>query len=197
MSSLKGYFIQYKFILPKEIKHSSYTYQKLFRAIYGYTQNVSKGGGKVYKYYRKGVLSEVPFLRPGKNSVIIPTSAFNPLITFLKTGKNPTHYWKTKGDWKAVYYMDEKQVSESDVVSALEALLSRLRLSGDSGDLKLVDQVDYLLENSGKQGTKALIEATLKGAEPLVSSEWFASYYKQSDILSSFFEKYKKLKQLL
>ena len=197
MSSLKGYFVQYKFILPKEIKHSSYTYQKLFRAIYGYTQNVSKGGGKVYKYCRKGVLSEVPFLRPGKNSVIIPTSAFNQLITFLKTGKNPTHYWKSKGDWKAVYYMDEKQVSESDVVSALEALLSRLHLPGDSGDLKLVDQVEYLLENSDKQGAKALIEATLTGAEPLVSSEWFASYYKQSDMLSSFFEKYKKLKQLL
>ena len=197
MSFLKGYFVQYKFILPKEIRHSSYTYQKLFRAIYGYTQNVSKGGGKSYKYYRKGVLSNIPYIRPGKNSVIIPPSAFNQLSTFLKTGKNPTHHWKEKGDWKAVYYMDEKQVSEAEVISALESLLSRLYLLSGEGEVKVVDHVNYLLENSKAHDGAALVAATVKSAEPLINSEWFGSYYKQSEKLSSFFDNYKKLKQML
>lgn len=64
--SVRGYFIQYRFILPDSIKHSSYTYQKLFRAIYGYTQAVHKGSGKNYQYHRQGILSNYPFIRPGK-----------------------------------------------------------------------------------------------------------------------------------
>ena len=83
-----AYFIQYKFIVPKSLSHSSYTYQKLFRALYGYTQAVYKSSGKTYKYHRKGVLSDVPFLRPTKNTVIIPVSALQKLLNFFNTGEN-------------------------------------------------------------------------------------------------------------
>ena len=34
------------------------------------------------------------------------------MLDFFKTGKNPAHAWKFKGDWKAVYYMNEKDVDE-------------------------------------------------------------------------------------
>jgi hypothetical protein len=191
---MKGYFIQYKFILPKETKHSSYTYQKLFRAIYGYTQNVSKGGGRVYKYYRKGVLSDIPYLRPGKNSVIIPPTAFNQLITFLKTGKNPTHYWRSKGDWKAVYYMDEKQLPEADIITALENLVKRLHISGENGDVPLSEQLVSTAEKKGGKN-KEFRTALLAAAEPLVSNEWFRTCYGQSSKLTAFFDNYTRLKQ--
>ena len=193
---VKAYFVQYKFILPKETKHSSYTYQKLFRAIYGYTQNVSKGGGKAYKYHRKGVLSDVPYLRPGKNCVLIPPSAFNKLITFLKTGKNPTHFWKIKGDWKAVYYMDEKQLSENEVVSALENLASRLYVDSSEGSLKLSDFIALASDFPGKNPeAKAMEGLAAKEAEAVVNCEWFKEAYPSSGKLASFLENYKKLRQ--
>ena len=193
---VKAYFVQYKFILPKETKHSSYTYQKLFRAIYGYTQNVSKGGGKVYKYHRKGVLSDVPYLRPGKNCVLIPPSAFNKLITFLKTGKNPTHFWRVKGDWKAVYYMDEKQLSENEAVSALEDLASRLYVDSSEGSLKLSDFISLASETQRKSpGSKAIEDLAVKDAEAVVNCEWFKETHSASGKLTSFLENYKKLKQ--
>src|SRR4030042_1173873 len=84
---VKGYFIQYKFIIPENMKHSSYTYQKLFRALYGYTQAVFKSNGKTYHYHRAGVLSATPYLRPGKNCVIIPPGKFQHLLDFFKTGR--------------------------------------------------------------------------------------------------------------
>ena len=129
-----GFFIQYKFITPKSTKRSSYTYQKLFRALYGYTQNVTKANGKTYRYRRNGVLSSTAYIRPGKNCVIIPNSAFNSLTTFFKTGKNPTHFWEEKGDWKAVYYMDEKNLKEEDVLKALDDFLDRTFLSKEAGE---------------------------------------------------------------
>ncbi|GAG48539.1 unnamed protein product, partial [marine sediment metagenome] len=107
-----SYFIQYKFILPESVSHSSYSYQKLFRALYGYTQAVNKSSGKNYKYHRQGVLSSYPYLRAGKNCVIIAPDAFQNLISFFKTGRNPAHKWEVKGNWKAVYYMDEKAIPE-------------------------------------------------------------------------------------
>src|SRR3989344_3839606 len=126
----KGHFIKYNFIIPETTKHSSYTYQKLFRALYGYTQNVTKSNGKTYKYHRKGILSDIPYIRPGKNCVIIPPKSFAPLETFFKTGKNPTHYWKTKGNWKAVFYFEEKDLEENSVITALKELTERLFQKG-------------------------------------------------------------------
>ncbi len=135
---LTGFFIQYKFITSEKVKHSSYAYQKLFRALYGYTQNVTKSNGKTYKYKRKGILSDIPHIRSGKNCVIIPNTAFNNLATFFKTGKNPTHLWQDKGDWKAVYYMDEKNLKEEDVIKALEDLVARSFVSTTNGEHAVV-----------------------------------------------------------
>lgn len=194
-----GYFIKYEFHLPKEVKHSSYNYQKLFRAIYGYTQNVSKGKGKVYRYYRKGVLSDVPYVKSGKNSIIIPPFAFSSFITFLKTGKNPTHYWRSKGDWKATYSLYEESLPEKEVVAALEALAERLYLTSDDGlgDVKLKDRLDMVITKkaeSGKPG-KILVSDALKSLGVLVNNDWFKACYKSSPSLSALYSKYLSLKQ--
>lgn len=196
---VKGYFIQYKFILPESIKHSTYTYQKLFRAIYGYTQNVTKSNGKVYHYHRKGVLSDVPYIRPGKNTVIIHPSAFAKFKQFFATGQNPSHSWRTKGDWKAVYYMDEKEVDESKVVGALEDLVDRTYISSTERiPTKISDEMSIILDKHKLQETpdEAKKQLVLSEAQGIVSHEWFKSHGTQSKKLTEFHEKVKSLKGL-
>ena len=185
----KAYFIQYKFIIPKSIKHSSYTYQKLFRAIYGYTQTVCKSSGKIYRYQRKGILSNYPYLRPGKNCVIIPTNALQDLKNFFLTGKNPTHYWHVKGDWKATYYMDEKDVSEEEAIKAVEELLDRtFIISSEKEPRKLSDEIALISQQSrnGTNPEENYKKALLADAQILTSAAWFKECSQKSGKLSEF-----------
>ncbi len=194
---LNGYFIQYKFIIPDSVKHSSYTYQKLFRALYGYTQNVSKSSGKTYRYHRKGVLSEAPYIRPGKNCVVIPPEAFNQLINFFKTGKNPSHYWRGKGDWKAVYYMDEKKLDEREVIRALEELLGRNYVLSTSDEHEKLDaEIANILNktSSGAKVDESYKKLLLIEADKITRNSWFRECYSKSSKLSAFFKKYRALK---
>ena len=195
---VKGYFIQYKFIIPESMKHSSYTYQKLFRALYGYTQAVFKSNGKTYHYHRPGVLSSTPYLRPGKNCVIIPPGNFQRLLDFFKTGRNPTHVWRGKGDWKAVYYMNEKDVDEKNARGALEQMLERFFVTTESGKTeKLATELNAVI-NKTKPGEadRAYLAILLNEAQAVTSNVWFKSVYPQSDKLKKFYSNYRKLKTL-
>lgn len=195
--TLNGYFIQYKFILPSSTKHSSYSYQKLFRALYGYTQNVTKSSGKTYHYHRKGVLSEVPYMRPGKNCVIIPQSAFNQLVNFFKTGKNPSHYWRGKGDWKAVYYMNEKAVSEKDAADALEQMLERSYVLTTSKEHEKIQPEISVALSKTKSGIKAddsYKKILIAEAEKIVNGPWFKECQAKSQKLEAFSRAAKELK---
>lgn len=188
---VKGYFVQYRFILPENIKHSSYTYQKLFRAIYGYTQAVYKATGKNYHYHRPGILSNFPYSRPGKNCVIIPQSAFQPLQEFFKTGHNPTHNWQTKGEWKCTYFLNEKDVLEKDAVLALENLLSRKFIDGLEGPAKLSSEIKRAAEKGVDAGYKA---ALLKEAQLILDLDWFKQTYSSSPVLLEFYNQCRFLK---
>lgn len=188
---VRSYFVQYRFIIPDTVKHSSYTYQKLFRAIYGYTQAVYKASGKTYRYHRAGVLSNFPYLRPGKNCVIIPQSAFQSLQEFFKTGHNPTHNWQEKGEWKCTYFLNEKDVAEKEVSQALENLLSRKFIDGTEGPIKLVSEMKRVVEKGSEVGYR---QALIKDAQAIVDLEWFKQTYSQSPQLSEFYELYKALK---
>lgn len=186
---VRAYFIQYKFIVPETIKHSSYTYQKLFRALYGYMQNVSKSNGKSYKYHRKGVLSGVPYLRPGKNCVIIPPQVFSPLIEFFKTGKNPTHRWAGKGDWKAVYYMNEKELPMEKLIVPLEELLDRTFIGASGETFSLLEsEMDRVLNSVKNNQTveEAYKKALLAEAQKITTFEWFALCTAKSPRLKKF-----------
>jgi hypothetical protein len=188
---VKAYFVQYRFIIPDSVKHSSYTYQKLFRAIYGYTQAVFKNNGKTYHYYRNGVLSKYPHIRPGKNCVIIPQVAFQQLQEFFKTGHNPTHNWTTKGEWKCTYFLNEKNVEDKEVVAALEELISRKFIEGNEGLVKLSSEMIRVAEKDADQIYKASL---VKEAQGVVELDWFKETYIQSKDLTAFYETYKKLK---
>ncbi|MBN2067132.1 MAG: hypothetical protein JW744_01550 [Candidatus Diapherotrites archaeon] len=192
---LKGYFIQYKFIIPDNLKHSSYTYQKLFRALYGYTQAVFKSSGKTYHYHREGVLSAVPYIRPGKNCVIIPPGVFQKLIEFFKTGKNPAHAWRGKGEWKAVYYMNEKDIDETTALKSIEGMLERKYvLTNAKEHEKLINELNIAAEK-GKSGLDpGYLSLLLAEAQPIVSNDWFKQVYNQSGKLKEFYSSYKKLK---
>jgi len=189
--SIRSYFVQYRFIIPDSVKHSSYTYQKLFRAIYGYTQAVYKASGKNYHYHRAGILSNYPYLRPGKNCVIIPTTAFQSLQEFFKTGHNPTHNWTEKGEWKCTYFLNEKDVVEKDVILALENLLSRKFIEGQEGMAKLSSEMKRVVEKGGDTIYKSVL---VKEAQAIVDLEWFKLTYQQSPALQEFYEHYKTLK---
>lgn len=157
------------------MKHSDYTYQKLFRALYGYNQNICKGSGKVYKYHRQGVLSDIPFVRPGKNSVIIPKEAFSKLKDFFNTGKNPAHKWQVKGDWKAVYYMDEKKIPEQEIVKAMEDLVSRTFIEKGKEHTSLEEGLSNLVKQLKSNETPSEEHKTyvLQASKKIVSLPWF------------------------
>jgi len=192
---VKGYFVQYKFILPKTIKHSSYTYQKLFRAIYGYSQQVSKSNGKTYTYHRSGILSTTPFIKHGKNCVVIPQEKFSDLINFFKTGKNPSHSWTVKGDWKAVYYLNEKEVEESDVVSSLENLLDRTYILNSSKEHGLLlSELEKVNNQSNKSPDNSFSETVVSESKKIVDSLWFKDVYHKSEKLKRFYSMYNLLK---
>ena len=190
--SVRGYFVQYRFIIPDTVKHSSYTYQKLFRAIYGYTQAVYKSNGKTYKYFRPGILSNYPYIRPGKNCVIIPPKVFNSLKDFFTTGHNPTHNWNVKGDWKCTYFLNEKDIDNNDIIKALEDLLSRKYIDGVEGLIKLSTELKRAAEKGVSDSYKA---ALLNESQFIVNTDWFREAYAQSKKLSEFYENYKTLKE--
>ncbi len=188
---VRGYFIQYKFIIPETTKHSSYEYQKLFRAIYGYTQTVNKSVGKNYKYQRDGILSNFPYVRTGKNCIIIPQSAFQKLTNFFKTGVNPTHHWKVKGNWKAVYYMDEKEVNSNLVVESILSLIERTKVSNKKNIYE-----DLVFFNTLEFQDKKALEPVLVKAQKIVSEDWFKISQNNSPKLKEFKELYDKLVKL-
>jgi len=180
MSGVKGYFVQYKFIFPDVIKHSSYAYQKLFRAIYGYTQVVFKSNGKRYKYHRQGVLSDVPYVRSGKNCVVIPQTALQKLTTFFRTGANPTHKWHIKGNWKAVYYVGEKDLNPITIKDSLEKQIDRSYLSEGKSLFDELKRCDS--EEVSESYTKHLVSE----AEKVTKQPWFSLVYTSSQKLKDF-----------
>ncbi|MEM4662434.1 MAG: hypothetical protein QXM75_00175 [Candidatus Diapherotrites archaeon] len=168
--------------MPKTLSRSSYTYQKLFRALYGYTQVVNKSNGKRYRYHRKGILSDVPFIRPSKNSLIIPTDALQKLINFFNTGENPAHRWTAKGDWKAVYYLSDKQISEQSVARAFEQVLDRQWVNYGGEKMLLEDFLSKFVPKKEELKNKKIVQF----CNYLTSHEWFAKSYVYSDRLKKF-----------
>ena len=189
--TVRSYFVQYRFILPDTVKHSSYTYQKLFRAIYGYTQAVYKSNGKTYHYHRPGVLSNYPYLRPGKNCVIVPPSAFQSLQEFFKTGHNPAHNWTVKGDWKCTYFLNEKDLNETEIVKALEDFLARKYIEGSEGLVKLSSELTRAVSNPVDGNYKTIL---INEAQKIANSEWFKEVHNQSKELTEFYTNFKALK---
>jgi len=134
----KAYMIKYKIKMIGDYNHSDYSYQKIFRAIYGYTQNVTKGNGKIYIYHRPGVLSKTPYIKKGKNEVIVPKDCLTQLLYFFKTGENPTHKWSKKGQWQATYTLYDIDVSEQQAKKAIDKTINSTFVVDDEGSVKRI-----------------------------------------------------------
>ena len=47
-----------------------------------------------------------------KISITLAKIFFQSLQDFFKTGRNPTHNWTEKGDWKCTYFLNDKDLPE-------------------------------------------------------------------------------------
>lgn len=189
MNKIISNYIKYKFIFNKEIKHSSYLYQKVFRSLYGYQQNVTKKNKKVYTYSRKGLLSDIPHLKPGKNSFIIPLNYDDMIINYFKTGENPTHLWKDKGDWKVEYNIEKIDIDSETIVECLENFLNNYNIINlNNKSSLLLIELDYIIRTNNKN--EDYIKYILKECNKIVEINWFKEVYEESSLLSSFYEKY-------
>lgn len=192
--SLPATTIQYQFVLPSTTKHTSYSYQKLFRAIYGYTQNVTKNSGKVYRYHRRGVVSTTPYIHIGKNKIIIPKEDTEPIIEFFKTGQNPTHNWRGKGDWKATYYVDNTTITEEQATKALEAALDRCYIkTKKEAPQKLLEKLKNL-QHQKEAEDNTTTNKTLKEAKHIVNCSWFNECCSKSAKLQNLNNLYNSIK---
>jgi len=185
---VNAFMINYKIKMGGPYNHSDYGYQKLFRAIYGYTQVVTKSSGKKYVYHRPGVLSNIPFVKKGKNEVIVNKEGFSKLIDYLKTGKNPAHKWEQKGDWTATYSMYDIDLSEEDVSKSIEKLIKNtLVLSPTGHNKKLMDVLEDL--DKGLLYDDNLLRMYLRTIKQIQSNSWYSyslknNFVKRFDLLS-------------
>ncbi|MBN1159974.1 MAG: hypothetical protein JXA43_01910 [Candidatus Diapherotrites archaeon] len=185
---LTGSYVKYMFHVPGVSNWSEYRYQKLFRLLYGYTQVVTKSNGARYVYHRPGILSFVPYIKAGKNAVIVPQEVLQNVITFFKKGRFGST--PEEQNWKVTYYVETVPIKQDQLLDAFECLMERLRApSGNNLDetiAKVAEANDYnyrhlnlLLYNTGK----------------ICNSEWFGEAKKQSERLQVLHDSYITLKK--
>jgi len=169
---VKAFMVKYKIKMNTPYNHSDYGYQKLFRAIYGYTQVVTKSNGKKYIYHRPGVLSSVPYIKKGKNEVILTKAGFSRFIEYLKTGKNPTHKWEEKGNWSATYSMYDVDVSPESAQKAIENLIKETVLLGPDGNNRRVTDILEDIER-GVIYDENIMKIYDKSIKQIQAQEWY------------------------
>ncbi len=182
---MRGYFVKYTFKTEKP--HSSYEYQRFFRAIFGYTQVVVKKNGRRYVYMREGVLTRYPYIRRGRSTVVIPEEALGPLLTFFKTGKNPAHAFTYLGDWKVTYFMQEVDVKPDEAASAILSALERIIVAGVP--------LYTVLQHVDTQRNDVLASAYAAGGE-LFRTRWFQEVLSLGLLPEEIAHGYKTLERL-
>jgi hypothetical protein len=196
MEHLLCKYIKYKFIFNKDIKTTSYTYQKVFRSIYGYYQIICKKNSKKHTYYRKGILSDIPYIKSNKNSVIIPNGFENKLIDYFNTGENPTHNWKMKGDWKIDYNINNISLDLKNIAISIEPFIKNYKiLSNDNNknynylEFELNKIVDNKIFNTNYN------YYLIKKLKYLFDFEWVYKSINYSKYIEDIYNKYLLLKE--
>ncbi len=199
MNKIQCSYIKYKFIFNNNIKHSSYLYQKVFRSIYGYTQNVTKKDKKTYLYHRIGVLENIPYIRPGKNSVIIPLNTEHSLINFFNIGTTPTHHFREKGDWNINYSIEKIEINDIDIIRTIEKYIDSLVIiSIDGNNKKLTDELNKIIEDTEylykyKKANKYNLLNKIKQIQEI---DWFVKC-KKSERITNFYNTIEKVKNII
>lgn len=193
LKKIKSNYIKYKFIFKDNINRTSYLYQKVFRSIYGYQQNVSKKNNKPYFYIRKGILTDIPHYKPGRNSIILPLGYETNLINYFNTGINPTHNWKDKGDWRVEYTLNEVEVDVNNIIKILEDFIDKYKLINfNNKEVNLVSEIQFIVENNFND--KNYINLIYKISDKIVSCEWFKECKDLSEKLTLFYNNFEKIK---
>lgn len=192
MNKTNCIFIKYKFIFNNNIKHTSYVYQKVFRSIYGYNQNVTKNNNKIYNYFRKGILYNIPYIKPCKNGVIIPVGYENKLINYFNTGENPTHKWRTKGDWKVEYNINKIDIDSESVILCLENFINEyLIVNKNNTQSKLIDEITKI--NNNEIFDNNYIMYIINILEKIINLDWFKQNMNESSILKEINNNYLRI----
>lgn len=66
---------------------------KFFRELYGWKQTIP-AEKKTYEYHREGLLDEMPHMKVGQSSFIVPEDNFDTLMNFFEEWHNKV-MWKT------------------------------------------------------------------------------------------------------
>ncbi len=193
LSKIKSIYIKYKFMFKDDINRSSYLYQKVFRSIYGYQQNVTKKNNKPYLYIRKGILTDIPHYKPGRNAVIIPKGYENKIIDYFSTGINPAHNWKSKGDWDVKYTVDEIDLDSSNIIKIMEDYIYNYKIINlNNKETNIYDELKYITENNIYD--KNHLTNISKIVENIINFEWFKEVKEESEKLIKFYNNYLEIK---
>ena len=198
MDKIISNYIKYKFTFNNNIKHSSYLYQKVFRSIYGYTQNVTKKDKKIYQYHRKGVIEDIPYLRPGKNCIILPFNTEHKLINFFNTGKSTTHNFREKGNYSIEYTLDKVEINDTEIIKTLESFITNYFLvSVDGNNNKLINELDLIINNTEyyQKYKKSNKDNLISKLNNIISNDWFLKCKNKSEVLSDFYNKVNLVKE--
>lgn len=182
----KAYMVKYKIKMLGNYSHSDYGYQKIFRAIYGYTQNVTKNNGKVYIYHRPGVLSKTPYIKKGKNEVIVPKACLTELLDFFKTGENPTHKWFEKGKWQATYTLYDMDVSEQQAKRAIDKTINSIFVVDDDGSVKRILNLLEDIFEKNKVPSVNLKKVLLSNIRKIQNFEWYIIVKDKTTLMKRF-----------
>jgi len=180
-------FIKYKFIFNKDIKHTSYTYQKVFRDIYGYNQNVTKNNNKVYKYYRRGIINNIPFIKPGKNSIILPIGFEEQLIKYFDSIKN------ISDKYILTYSVDKIDINKESVIESFEKFINEYKiLNLDNKNILLINELNNIINNN--INNKNYLLYIIKQCEYIINLSWFNDIKDQSELITNFYKNYNIIK---
>lgn len=200
MEKIISNYIKYKFIFDNNIKHSSYLYQKVFRSIYGYTQNVTKKDKKTYLYHREGVLENIPFIRPGKNGIVVPINTEHNIINFFNTGKSPTHNFKERGEWSIDYDIQKIEVNEVDIIKATESFINSIVVvSIDGKNTKLFDELNRIINDKeySSKFKKANKDNLINKINNILEIDWLKKTKENSEKIKNFISLFTKVKEIL
>ena len=188
MDKINVVFIKYKFIFNKDIKHTSYTYQKVFRDIYGYNQNVTKNNNKVYKYFRKGIIYNIPYIKPGKNAIILPIGFEQELIKYFDSIKD------ISDKYTLTYSINKIDINKESVIQSFEKFINEFEIINlDNKNNLLIKELDYIINNN--INNKNYLLYIIKQCEYIINLNWFDDIKDQSELITSFYNKYNIIKE--
>lgn len=167
---------------------NKYNLQKIYRGLYGWKQTVHTGRGKkVYRYWRPGVLEEVPHIRPTTSTIVVSPQDYALIAGYLTSGGAQ---WWQKWTGKVDFRAFDVLISDDEIEEAVRNYVSKIEFEGK----QIADYLDVFLGMDMEKGEmldKLLPVVTY--VEQLLSHEWIAKT-KDSKVIR---EKLQRLKGVL